>query len=212
MNTRAQHICTLLTVVIIIIVVVVMVDGCGFCVVHCQGRVMVGQQVMIMPVRTMTKVTGIQINDTWVRSAKVGENVNIKLSNITLDDAQKGFVLCPVDDPAPYAVEFIAQLAIVDLPDHRPIFSAGYDAIMHVHTASSDVTVRRLISVTERGVEKRTRFAKQGYVVVCALRVPESICCETFADLTQLGRFTLRDEGKTVGIGKIQEIRDLSRK
>lgn len=177
-----------------------------------QGRVTVGQQVMIMPTRVQTTITGVQINETWVRSAKVGENVNIKLANVGVEDVQKGFVLCPVEDPIPVAVEIIAQVAIVDLPEHRPIFSAGYDAILHIHTVSTDVNVRRLISVTEKGVEKKARFAKLGQVVVVSLVVPESICVETFANLPQLGRLTLRDEGKTIGIGKVMQIRDLNRK
>lgn len=34
------------------------------------------------------------------------------------------------------------------------------------------------------------------------------ICVERFVDYPQLGRFTLRDEGRTVAIGKVRELRD----
>jgi len=30
-----------------------------------------------------------------------------------------------------------------------------------------------------------------------------SVCMESFADNPQLGRFTLRDEGRTIAIGKV---------
>jgi len=39
--------------------------------------------------------------------------------------------------------------------------------------------------------------------VVVRIQVNELICVEKFEDFPQLGRFTLRDEGKTVAIGKI---------
>jgi len=32
------------------------------------------------------------------------------------------------------------------------------------------------------------------------------VCVERFADYAQLGRFTLRDEGKTIAIGKITKL------
>ena len=33
------------------------------------------------------------------------------------------------------------------------------------------------------------------------------ICCEKFEEMPSLGRFTLRDEGKTIGMGKITKIK-----
>jgi peptide chain release factor subunit 3 len=32
------------------------------------------------------------------------------------------------------------------------------------------------------------------------------VCVERFADYPQLGRFTLRDEGKTIAIGKVTKL------
>lgn len=32
------------------------------------------------------------------------------------------------------------------------------------------------------------------------------VCCESFKDVPQLGRLTLRDEGKTIAIGKITRV------
>ena len=46
-------------------------------------------------------------------------------------------------------------------------------------------------------------YAKQGAVILCTMTVPQTICLEPFEDLQQLGRFTLRDEGKSIAIGKV---------
>ena len=42
----------------------------------------------------------------------------------------------------------------------------------------------------------RPRFVKQDQVCIARLRAAGVICLETFKDFPQMGRFTLRDEGK----------------
>ena len=46
-------------------------------------------------------------------------------------------------------------------------------------------------------------FVKSGSIVDCRIQVSQPICVELFKEFPQLGRFTLRDEGKTIAIGKI---------
>jgi len=168
-----------------------------------------GDKVIIMPTRTETKIEQIYVNDTVpVASAKVGENINVKLGgNVNVEDVCKGFVLCSA--PAcPAVTKFTAQLALVELLEHRPIFTAGYQCMLHAHTCESEVTCDTLleqINVKRKpGAPKRPcMFARQGAVVLCKMSVPQTICLEAFEDMQQLGRFTLRDEGKSIAIGKI---------
>ena len=101
---------------------------------------------------------------------------------------------------------FVCQLALVELLEHRPIFSSGYSCMMHAHTVDSEVTVTEMISqvnVKNKGAPRKLHFAKQGAVIIVRISVPQSICVEVFEDMNQLGRFTLRDEGKSIAIGKI---------
>lgn len=44
--------------------------------------------------------------------------------------------------------------------------------------------------------QKRPRFVKQDQVCIARLRTAGTICLETFKEFPQMGRFTLRDEGK----------------
>ncbi|GAA6043948.1 hypothetical protein JCM8097_000920, partial [Rhodosporidiobolus ruineniae] len=50
------------------------------------------------------------------------------------------------------------------------------------------------------------QFAKKGMKVIALVEASAAVCVETFASVPQLGRFTLRDEGKTVAIGKITKL------
>ena len=42
--------------------------------------------------------------------------------------------------------------------------------------------------------------------VVALIETSQPICLERFADYPQLGRFTVRDEGRTIGIGKVTKL------
>lgn len=42
--------------------------------------------------------------------------------------------------------------------------------------------------------------------IIALIEAAGPICVETFANQPSLGRFTLRDEGKTVAIGKITKL------
>mmetsp|Transcript_8798 Transcript_8798/g.12250 ORF Transcript_8798/g.12250 Transcript_8798/m.12250 type:complete len:600 (+) Transcript_8798:53-1852(+) len=177
-----------------------------------QGRVTVGDDVVLSPTNIRTKIEQVIIGETHiVRSAKPGENVSIKLANIGTEDINKGFVLCaaPPSRPCPAVTRFTAQIALVELLEHRPVFSAGYDCMLHAHTCDSEVTVTKLLyqvnatKAKSAPSKKALAFAKQGAVVVAVLSVPQSICLEAFDDVEQLGRFTLRDEGKSIAIGKV---------
>jgi peptide chain release factor subunit 3 len=43
----------------------------------------------------------------------------------------------------------------------------------------------------------------EGQKIVALIEAVQPVCVERFADYPQLGRFTLRDEGRTIAIGKV---------
>lgn len=69
------------------------------------------------------------------------------------------------------------------------------------------IVLQALISYFDKKTGKRSKkppqFAKRGQKVIALIETTAPICVERFSDYPQLGRFTLRDEGKTVAIGKV---------
>ena len=170
------------------------------------GTLRMDDEICILPTRKKARVEAIYIGDSKVRSAKPGENVLVKF-NINPEDVQKGYLLCATVNPCRTVTEFKVQLALVDMLEHRPIFSSGYDAVMHIHTAEVEVTCVQLVSVTDKkGEQKRLPFAKTGQMCIARLTTPLPTCMETYAVLPACGRLTLRDEGKTIAIGKVIEL------
>jgi peptide chain release factor subunit 3 len=77
---------------------------------------------------------------------------------------------------------------------------------MHLHTVEVEVTCVRIESVTDvKGVTMRRPFAKTGQKCVVILKTLQTTAMESYAAVPALGRITLRDEGKTIAIGKVME-------
>ena len=172
------------------------------------GKMKKGDALMLMPNKTTVEVLAIFNEvDEEVPAAVSGDNVRVKLKGVELDEVQAGFVLTDPKDPVHVVRRFEAQLAILE---HRNIICAGYSAVMHVHTLSEEVTLQALLHYYDKKTGKKSRkgpqFAKKGMKVIALIQTTAPICLERFKDYPQLGRFTLRDEGKTIAIGKVTKL------
>lgn len=171
------------------------------------GTVKEGMDILVMPQNVKAKVDKVLINDVEVSQARPGENVKIKVKGCSEDDVIRGFVLCDKVSPIVATTTFEVQLMLMEL-DHRALFTAGYSAVLHLHTAEEEVQVVKLVAELDKksGEPKPggpPMFVKSGSLCVCVLKTTRSICVEKFEVLQQMGRFTLRDEGRTIGIGKV---------
>jgi peptide chain release factor subunit 3 len=169
------------------------------------GTLRVGDEVVLAPTKKKAKVEEIIIVEDRVRCAKPGEDVMIKFQ-INVEDIQKGYVLCSPLQVCPAVTEVKVQLALVDMLEHRPLFTPGYEAVMHVHTVEIEVTCLELVCVIDKGNKIRRPFARTGQGCIAKLQMPLNTCMEPFDVMPSLGRLTLRDEGRTIAIGKILEV------
>ena len=176
-----------------------------------RGTLRIGQKLVVSPGNKSTKVNQIEVKEDVVATAKCGENVLVKCDKCDLTDIQKGFVLCDASAPLPATCLVTVQMALIDLLEHRPIFTAGYDCVFHAHTAAEEVVVEKLLEETVASKDgpkkkKNPTFCKKNSMVTCQLKLAQSLVVTPFEVMECLGRFTLRDEGKTIAIGKIISI------
>ncbi|BGP34949.1 translation termination factor GTPase eRF3 [Rhodotorula toruloides] len=169
------------------------------------GKVRKNQDLLLMPNKTPVQVAAIfNEMEEEVSLALCGDNVRIRLRGIEDTDVNVGFVLTDPKKPVSVVTQFEAQLVILDT---KNIITAGYSAVMHVHTASEEVTLSALLNYYDKKTGRKSRrppqFAKKGMKIIARIDVAGPISLEKFSDHPQLGRFTLRDEGKTVAIGKV---------
>ena len=175
------------------------------------GTLRQGQTLMLMPNKAAVKIATMWRDEFECTKCLPGENVRLKLTGVNDTDVQPGFVLCGVKDPVYICDEIECQLALLELLEHNSIFTKGYKAVIHIHAATEEVEVTKLISEmdmkTRKPKEGKPKFMKSGSLGNCRLKFAQPLCCEKFADYAQLGRFTLRDEGKTIAIGKVTRLK-----
>ncbi|KAH8391851.1 hypothetical protein KR215_005716 [Drosophila sulfurigaster] len=171
------------------------------------GMARKGQNLLVMPNRTQVAVDQLFSDDYEVTSVGPGENVKIKLKGIEEEDVSPGFVLCDATNPIKTGKVFDAQVVILE---HKSIICAGYSAVMHIHCAAEEVTVKALICLVDKKTgeksKTRPRFVKQDQVAIMRIECYGMICLEQFKLFPQMGRFTLRDENKTIAIGKVLKV------
>ena len=67
-----------------------------------------------------------------------------------------------------------------------------------------------MLHAIDKKTGKKTKtppnFVKQGQAVIARLETDGLICIERYDDYQQLGRFILRDEGKTIAMGKVLKL------
>mmetsp|Transcript_19662 Transcript_19662/g.23383 ORF Transcript_19662/g.23383 Transcript_19662/m.23383 type:complete len:612 (+) Transcript_19662:95-1930(+) len=173
------------------------------------GTLSKGDKLMLMPTRTTAVVDSLYSDETPVKQVRPGDNVAIRV-NLNVEDICKGFMICGPTQEAEATRSFVCFLYLADLTDTRPVFTAGYDCMLHIHTAESEVTVGRLLSIVDvktKSDKKNPTFAKTGDQITCILEIPQSIVVAPFEQSPQLGRLTLRDEGKTIAIGKVLRLK-----
>lgn len=173
------------------------------------GMIKKNQVLTIMP----NKQVSVEVMTLWVDEEEAdeagpGANVKVKLKNVEEDDAMPGFVLCSPDSLCHTGKVFDAQIVILE---HKSIICAGYSAVMHIHCSAEEVSIKNLICLVDRKTgdksKTRPRFIKQDQIAIVRLEVTAGITCmESFKEFPQMGRFTLRDEGRTIAIGKVLKV------
>jgi len=170
-----------------------------------------GQTLAIYPNRTEVKVDQMWSDDIEVTKVGCGENVKVKLKGVDESGVTPGFVLCDPTNPIKSCKVFDAQVVVLD---YGSIIAPGKQFVLHLQAITEEVTLKALICLVDKKTgeksKTRPRFIKQDQIAIVRFTAEDVICMETFKDHSQLGRFTLRDEGKTVAIGKVLKLVDVS--
>lgn len=163
------------------------------------GVVKKGMSLVVMPNREKVEVSALYgETEEELQIAQSGDQVRMRLRGVEEEDIFPGFVLCSPKRLVHCVTAFEAQIRILDL---KSILSAGFNCVMHVHSAIEEVTFAELLHKLQKGTGRKSKVppshAKKGESIIARLEVTGgagAICVEKFEDYPQLGRFTLRDQ------------------
>jgi elongation factor 1-alpha len=175
------------------------------------GVLKTGDRVVIMPPGLVAEAKSIETHHVRIEKAEPGDNIGVNLKGVEKKDLKRGDVIGHLESPPTVADEFTARVMIVW---HPTAIAVGYTPVIHIHTASVACRIVEIASKidprTGKEIEKNPQFIKQGEFAVVRLKPIKPLVVEKYADFPQLGRFAMRDMGKTVGIGQVIDVKPAS--
>ncbi|KAI5186981.1 peptide chain release factor subunit 3 [Nematocida homosporus] len=158
--------------------------------------------VKVSPGDRKLKITSISKEEEEVPDAHPGETVRIKFREA--EEVQAGDMITALEyTNVSDSNYFMAQLSILDA---TTLISKGYSAVMHMGARTVPITIGELYKKENDKIHK-VKFAKTGDKLVAEILVPQVIPLEVHAPSRRTGIFTLRDESRTVGFGKVLKIK-----
>jgi len=167
-----------------------------------------GTNVQLAPSGMFGVVESLQIHFETVPRAIPGDivTINIKDGSNVLKNIRPGHVLSNYDDhPAQGVSGFEAQIIIMNHPGK--IFN-GYTPIIDCHTSHTPCTFvnikEKLDQRTGKILVQNPDSVKAGDVCIVKVEPKWPLCLEQFKDFPPLGRFAVRDLGRTVAVGVVK--------
>jgi len=175
----------------------------AFALLRVERGVLEKAQYKLMPGSRKITVVAVFKEEEEAESAESGDIVRARIKEP--DEIFPGDVICAQE----YAetVDSNCFLAQISLLDAKSLISKGYAAIMHMGARTIPVTIGEMYR-KEEGKIKKLVFAKAGDKFVAEIQTKEEIPLEICLANRRSGIFTIRDETRTVGFGKVQKIKE----
>lgn len=173
------------------------------------GSIRPGIKVVFSPSGYVGEVSSVHRGGEQVAEGKGGDIVSVSLGDsVSAEYLRRGMVASSVsNDPAADAETFLARVLVLD---HPGSIRAGYCPSVAVHTAQVPCEFEELESLidrkTKKEVQSRPERVKASEVAMVRMRPRQHVCVEAFSAFPSLGRFTIRDHGRTIGFGSIMEV------
>ncbi|RUM47798.1 MAG: translation elongation factor EF-1 subunit alpha [Hyperthermus sp.] len=172
------------------------------------GVMKVGDKIVFMPPGVTGEVRSIEMHHQPIQQAEPGDNIGFNVRGVSKKDIKRGDVASHVNTPPTVVDEFTARIFVIW---HPSAITVGYSPVIHAHTASIAARIleiqAKLDPRTGQVVEKNPQFLKAGEAAIVKFKPIKPMVIEKYSEFPQLGRFAMRDMGKTVGIGVVIDVK-----
>jgi elongation factor 1-alpha len=174
------------------------------------GVMKVGDQIVIMPTNFKGEIRSIEMHHEGIQQAEPGDNVGFSIRGITMEDVHRGDCLGHPNNPPTVITKtgkFTGQVMVIW---HPTAIAQGYTPVIHAHTSQTACKflslVKKVDQKTGAVIEDNPKFIKKNEVAFIELQPLKKLCVEKYAEIPEMGRFAVRDMGRTVAVGIIKEI------
>ncbi len=176
------------------------------------GILKVGDKIIFMPPGVTGECRSIEMHHEQIQQALPGDNIGFNVRGLGAKDTKRGDVVGKVDNPPTVAEEFTGQIIVIY---HPTAIAPGYAPVIHAHTVQIACKFEELINKTDpktgKIVQEKPDILKQGDGGLVRFKPIRPMVIETFKDFPQLGRFAVRDMGRTVAVGIVREVKPVQK-
>ncbi len=174
------------------------------------GVLKVGDRVIFMPPKIVGEVKSIETHHVRIEQAIPGDNIGFNVKGVSRDQIRRGDVAGHPDKPPTVADEFVGRIFVLY---HPTAIAAGYTPVLHVHTATVPVRFlaleKKIDPRTGATIEDNPAFIKQGDAALVRFKPLKPVVIEKYSEIPQLGRFAIRDSGRTIAAGTVVDIKKI---
>lgn len=169
-----------------------------------------GDKILIVPTGFEGEIRSIEMHHEEIPRAEPGDNIGFSIRGITLKDVHRGDCLGHPDNPPNVitpADEWTGQIIVIW---HPTAVAQGYTPVVHAHTAQVaarfTALVKKLDQKTGAVIEDNPKFLKRNDAAIVRMAPIKKLCLEKYTEIPEMGRFAVRDMGRTVAVGICKDI------
>ncbi|MHA1914934.1 MAG: translation elongation factor EF-1 subunit alpha [Promethearchaeota archaeon] len=169
-----------------------------------------GDKIVIMPTGFEGEIRSIEMHHEEIPEAVPGDNVGFSIRGLTKQDASRGDCMGHPSDPPTVIYpngKWTGQVIVIW---HPTALAQGYTPVVHAHTAQVaakfESLVKKLDQKTGAVIEDAPKFLKRNEVAIVELSPIKKMCLEKYEIIPEMGRFAVRDMGRTVAVGIVKDI------
>lgn len=169
-----------------------------------------GDQILIQPTGYKGEIRSIEMHHEEIPEAEPGDNIGFSIRGLTMEDVHRGDVLGRPDNPPTVITpngNFTGQVIVIW---HPTAVAQGYTPVIHAHTAQVAAKFvelkKKLDQKTGAVIEDSPKFIKKNEAAIVTMSPIKKLCLEKYEDIPEMGRFAVRDMGRTVAVGIVKDI------
>ena len=167
-------------------------------------------KIIIQPTGFKGEIRSIEMHHEEIDQAIPGDNIGFSIRGIELKDVSRGDCMGHPKDP-PTVVNpnghWIGQVIVIW---HPTALAQGYTPVIHTHTAQVAAKfvelIKKLDQKTGAVIEDSPKFIKRNEAAIVKLQPIKKLCIEKYEDFPEMGRFAVRDMGRTVCVGIVKDL------
>jgi elongation factor 1-alpha len=172
------------------------------------GVLKVGDKLIFMPDGATGECRSIEMHHEQIQEALPGDNIGFNIRGLSTKDMRRGDVAGTVSNPPTVAEEFTGQIIVIY---HPTALAPGYAPVIHCHTAQIACRFEEILTKTDprsgQVIQEKPDFLKQGEGGLVRFIPIRPMVIEKFKEFPQLGRFAVRDMGRTVAVGVVTDLK-----